>query len=438
MGGTSVTQVAERTESEIPRHKLGLKQSHPRWIRPARLIAGCLVAYAAILTALLAMAPHVTAPDEKTGMSVDGGGIGVATHQLLGRPGGTDFLIDYASAHALVHHDDAYDISERLVAKVGSPWPVSTANPHPPTLLVFILPFLFAHYETALTAWALAMIFVLALTVRLLGISWPLSGSAGIAIAVTFPGSYGISNPVPLIGLGIALAYRFRHEPVIAGLGICIAAAPKVSGLLLFAPFLLGRRIKAVLIGAAAFLILAVAPIAFQHDVWSRYLDKGVYAANANAGRDDNASLLYLGTRLGMPRLAPIVILGILALLAVVVTRDGFWPSAWLMVAALPIAWMYSLLTLVPLGFRSSLRNSRITAPVAIVAAGLAIGSPPGGKWPLPVFPTVVLLVYAQLLASGRSDDDGFWTAEWTPAMRRQRRANRSVAMAPTGPDVAD
>lgn len=211
----------------------------PKWLNTALTLAAL---YLLLLLGFSRLAPLVTVPDEAIALTPAGGGLGAAVHQFLGRLGGTDFLVDYASAYALVHHGDAYEITEKLSERVGAHWEVSTANPHPPTMLPFILPFLAGDYRSALGAWSLAMLFVLILSVRFLDVLWAVAGGVGVALAVSFPGAYGIGNPVPLIGLGLAIAYRWRNHPLLAGLGIALAAAPKISGILIVIPFLLARK----------------------------------------------------------------------------------------------------------------------------------------------------------------------------------------------------
>jgi hypothetical protein len=334
-------------------------------------------------------------------------------HQFLGRPGGTDFLVDYASAYALVHHGDAYEITEKLSERVGAHWEVSTANPHPPTMLPFILPFLAGDYRSALGAWSLAMLFVLILSVRFLDVPWAVAGGVGVALAVSFPGAYGIGNPVPLIGLGLAIAYRWRNHPLLAGLGIALAAAPKISGILIVIPFLLARRFKAVAVAAGVYGVLAGLPVLFQSNVWSRYFQAGVRAAVLNASRSDNASWLHLAERCGVSSFVVIALLGVLAIVAAIITRDTFWPAVWLIVVALPIAWMYSLLTLLPLAVHVVRRGSPTSIGLILAAAGLMIGSPPSSHWPVVVFPWVTMLAFIGLLLTRPMTGERFWLPHW-------------------------
>ena len=86
------------------------------------------------------------------------------------------------------------------------------------------------------------MIFALIWTVHLVGVRLAIAAPIGLAIAATFPGAEaGIGNAVPLIGLGIAIAYRYRDSPIVAAIGLTLAAAPKYSGLLLVIPFVLTK-----------------------------------------------------------------------------------------------------------------------------------------------------------------------------------------------------
>ena len=354
-----------------------------------------------------------------------GGGLGVAVQELLGRTLGTDFLVDYASASALTHHVDAYAQSPVLFQRLGIEWPVSTANPHPPTLLTLVLPFELVKYSHALAAWTLAMIFVLVATIRMVGLSWSLAVPIGVGLGLAMPGAYGISNPVLLIGFGVALAYRWHNEPFVAGLGIAIASAPKSSGLILVVPFLLARRFGTVAWAAICFAVMAAVPMLFQPDVWARYLDAGVQAIIFNQARPDNASLIHLGETLGLSSIAPLAVVGLAGVVLALLTRDTFWPTVWVMVVALPIAWMYSLLTFVPIGVLVFRRSGAV--PIALVAAatGLTLAGPPLGRWPVAIFPIVTILIYVAMLIGPRLGDGDFWIPEPVEAIlfRRPRAA---------------
>jgi hypothetical protein len=190
----------------------------------AGVVALCLV----VLLVLYRVSSLVTYPDEYFGMDATAYGVGVATHELLGRPGGTDLAVDYAQAHAMSHGGDAYAVADGLLKAVGiSNFPFATANTHPPTWEAIVLPLTLVKFNHAEQIFAFAMVLVYIATIALIGVRWPLAIAGGIAVAVSMPGAYGLNNPVPIIGLGVALAWRFRDQPLLAGLGIVLAAAPK-------------------------------------------------------------------------------------------------------------------------------------------------------------------------------------------------------------------
>jgi hypothetical protein len=381
-------------------------------------------AYAVILLVLHVVGGHRHLPDESLGVNDAAGGLAPALRQLLGRPDPRDFYVDYASAHAMLHGQNAYANSNILFKGLGPAWDVRTANPHPPTLLPLVAPFALANYGEALAAWALLMTFLYVATVRLLGVRLSYSIAIGVGIAVTFPGAFGIGNPVPIVGFGVALAYRFRYHSALAGLGIALAAMPKGSGLVLAIPFLAAARIKTLLWAAGFYLAAAVLPIVWQGDIWAQYFRHGTKAISANAVRHDNASVLRLArVHLGLPNSVTVAILAVIAVAIAWAQRDLFWAAVWLMVATLPIAWMYSLLTLLPLLIFALRTSPRRTTPLVILTGAVIIGSPPFGPWPTEVFPVVVFGA-AVICALARPVEPtmwfGSWTARWSPMFRDQ------------------
>jgi Glycosyltransferase family 87 len=234
-----------------------------------------------------------------------------------------EYLVDYPSARALRNGRDPYATSADLIDAVDGPaWPIEIANPHPPTLLPIVLPFSLLPYRASLAAWSMAMVFAYVLTLHLVGLRLSLAVPFGIAVALTFPGAYGIGNPVPLIGLGIACAYRFRDTPALAGAGLALATAPKSSTLVLLLPFVLTRRWRAALWGIVVTAVLAYIPLLFYASTWSRYRDAGWHAINVSVERADNASILNLADRIGILRGSAVVMLGLLALVVAIAIRD--------------------------------------------------------------------------------------------------------------------
>jgi Glycosyltransferase family 87 len=364
----------------------------------AGVVALCLV----VVFALYRLSFIVTFPDEQLGMDATAYGVGVAAHELLGRPGGTDLVVDYAAAHAMTHGGDAYAIAGDLIHAIGMDYPYGTANPHPPTTLSIVLPLTLVNFNRAEQIFAFAMLLAYIATIALVGVRMPLAVAGGIAVAVSMPGAYGLNNVVPMIGVGVALAWRFRDQPLLAGLGIALAATPKSSGLILLLPFAVSGRFKAAAWGAGCTAVLAAVPMAFQPTIWERYLKAGVAAIAINESRPDNGALLHLAQVHGVSTILAAGVIVSAALLLALVSRDTFWPTVWLMVALLPIAWTYSLLTLLPLGANILSRRPLAQASTAllVVAAGLTVGTLPAHEWPTIVIPIVVALAYVAILAA--------------------------------------
>lgn len=338
-------------------------------------------------------------------MASEYGPVNSFLQQVSGRNVTTDFLIDYASARALLDREDPYGIAAEIIDSKGLPaWPVSHANPHPPTMVSLAAPFALLSYQNALAAWSVLMVFALIGTICLIGVRLPIAIAVGLGIAITYPGAWGIGNAVPLIGFGVAVAYKYRNEPILAAVGLTLAAAPKISGLLLLLPFLLTLRIKALAWAAAMVSLLAVFPLMFFGGAWSRYLHAGAHAIRVNAERQDNASVLNLAHKHEVPQVLVAALLVAVAVSIAIRIKDSWWPSVWLIVAALPIAWMYSMLTLIPLFCATVRSRSSLGVGSVFLASALIVGSV-GGMWPTRAIPLIIALAAVGLT---QIDDDAF------------------------------
>lgn len=348
----------------------------------------------------------------KTGILEDGAGIDTEApppettlKQVLGRHVRTDFLADFASARALRAGTDPYLPMSELISRAGGPpWRLKGANPHPPTLLGIVLPLTFLGYGAALCVWSVGMILLLVGTLRLGRLRWGYAVPAGVFLGCVWPGAMAVGNPVPLTAFGIALAYRFRASHWLAGTGIALAAAPKLSGAVIALAFLVASQWRAIAVAAGGLAIAAVTPFVLFGGVWSSYLDAGGQAIRFNARRPDNAAIFNVGLPPGMT----VLLLVVSAVAVAVRRRDAFWPAAWLTVALLPIAWMYSLIALVPMALHAATGRRRLAVGCVAAAALLTFSSPPLGEWSTRVFPLIVALVLAALLFS---DAPGFWRA---------------------------
>ena len=175
---------------------------------------------------------------------------------------------------------------------------------------------------------------------------------------------------------------------------------------MLVLPFLLSRRWRAAILAILLTAVLACIPFLLYRRTWSSYLDSGVHAIRVSVARADNASILNLADRLGVSRTYALAILTLLAMVLAIVIRDLFWPAAWLMVAALPVAWMYSLLGLMPIAVVSLRRRSAIATGALVMSIALCVGSPPLGLWPGRLLPIIVALSAVAMTGIVEAD---FW-----------------------------
>jgi hypothetical protein len=394
-------------------------------------VGAAVATYLVLQVALHVLSPHVTLPNEAKGVGPEQGSLNAAVQQLLGRRVGTDFLADYASTRALVDGADPYAPIAATSTRIGEAWAVPDVNPHPPTQFAFVLPFTLLSYSAALSAWALLMVGVYITTLWALEVPLLYAVVGGVALAATFPGAYGIGNPVPLIGLGAALGWRWRDEPALAGAAVALATAPKLSGAVLVLPFLLTRRFRALWWAGGVLGVLATLPLFFEWDIWNRYGNVAPDAVRQVSARADNASLINLGHKVGVPTAAALALIGLATIALMVLRRDVYWPVVWLSVACLPIAWMYSLLTLVPLAVPIVWRAARVSVALVGLAAAAAVAIPPLGRWPVAGFPLVVALMFAAA-ATAPPERAQFWPAFHG---RRGRHSRRSpFARAPAVP----
>ena len=97
--------------------------------------------YIVVLLFMVLVVRHFQLPDEASGMDPSAGPVNALLQQASGKEVTSDFLVDYASALALWHGNDPYQVSAVIFDNEGLlAWPVGTANPHPPTMVVLAEP----------------------------------------------------------------------------------------------------------------------------------------------------------------------------------------------------------------------------------------------------------------------------------------------------------
>ncbi len=299
-----------------------------------------------------------------------------------------DIAQDYIGAKALINHNqELYPVLVTAFENMGITWQADHRSTHPPTAFLMVVPFTFFDYPTAQTLWMLCMFACILFTARVFNLNWKMSVLAGLLSLAWPPAIWSLGQFTPIWMLGLALAYRFREKPMLSGLFIGLASLPKYfAAATLIHP--LWRRRWAVLISFAGVWLAAVALLLLlRSDVLSTYLASNIGNSMDQILRPDNGALLVVAWRLGgWPGLAAVLVLIVCVFLSALRGEgSSAWACmVWLGIATLPIAWVYSLLPLLPwmiLTVNSGKRYPRLLAMIALVlpyasAAWVPIANP--------------------------------------------------------------
>jgi Glycosyltransferase family 87 len=341
------------------------------WIGPLPTVRGGLLVLGAVELALLLAIPAPANPD-KPGVV---GGIETAAAQLRGEGPPVDLVQDYVGARSLVLGGDPYEVLTRAYRSVGLDWQAEHRSTHPPTAFVLVLPVAWLPWKVASAIWAALMVVSIGCAWWALGARWELAAALAPATLLWPPAAWSLGQLTPLWLLGVTLAWRWRDAPRRAGAAVAVAALTKLLPAVMLVPDLLRRRLSALAafaatVGGALLVLVALRPEAVQ-----RYVTVARSVGQDQAARGENAALLWsFGHTFG----AGGVVVAVLVVGAVILrairesaspTGDrewSWWAWSWVAVALLPIAWIYSLLPLLP-AIVFSLRRGGV-ASYALVA----------------------------------------------------------------------
>ena len=283
-----------------------------------------------------------------------------AAATLKGAGPASDLAQDIIGFRAMTHHENAYPPIGLAGRALGLDWPVEHVSTHPPTAFVLVAPIAFLPWPLAAMIWAWLMLGLLAFAFRLYGLPWLIAlGLTPIALLWP-PVSTSLGQFTILWLFGLAVGYRsMRHSCFLSGVGIGLAALPKLLPGVMIVPFLSKRRWHALL-GMATVGIASLAGAALlSPDVLSQYVRANRLNAITMMLREDNASLLGTGYRWG-GGWGITLVSGFLALIVWTNRREvretgAPFPSTtlWMLltyvsVALLPVSWIYSLTPLLP------------------------------------------------------------------------------------------
>lgn len=330
-----------------------------------------LIAVAAVEVAVLLFVPAPANPD-KPGVL---GGIRTAAAQLRGEGPPVDLVQDYVGARRLVRGGDPYPLLTQAFASVGIDWPANHRSTHPPSAFVLVLPVAWLPWKAAAAVWAALMLAAIAGTWWALGASPQLAAALAPITLAWPPAAWSLGQLTPLWLLGLALAWRLRERPAGAGAAIALASLTKLLPALSLVPLLAVGRWRALRGFAAVWATAVGVCLLLQPSALERYAHVGRSVAREQAARGENSALLWAAWHdFGAAGVAVALVL-VAALIAVSLRRltanprlDRWsWDAwTWAGVALLPIAWIYSLLPLLPALVRSLRRGGLAARPLAL------------------------------------------------------------------------
>jgi hypothetical protein len=331
-----------------------------------------VIGVAAVALAVLLAIPAPPNPD-KPGRS---GGIRTAGALLRGEGPPVDLVQDYVGARAIVGRDEPYPVLTDAFASVGVDWSAPHRSTHPPTAFLLVLPVSWLPWTSASAIWAAAMIAAIAGAWWSFGLGVELAAVAAPLTLVWPPAAWSLGQLTPIWLLGIALAWRFRQRPQAAGAAIALASMTKLLPALALVPFLVLRRWSAVRGFAAVWAIAIAALVVVDADALGRYVEVARSVGHDQAARGENSALLV-----AVEHNYGIVGLTVASLIVAAVLGSSLWRLrarasldrwswdawTWAGVALLPIAWIYSLLPLLPALVRLARRGGALATALALV-----------------------------------------------------------------------
>jgi len=314
----------------------------------SRRASKALLAIAAAELVILLMLPAPADP-EHPGVF---GGLRTAAAQLRGKGPRTDLVQDYVGARRLAGSGDPYLPLGEAYAEVGISFHPAHRSTHPPTAFALTLSVAWLSWDTASAVWAALMLAAIG------GAWWSLGASPAAAAALAPatlawpPAAWSLGQLTPIWLLGLTLAWKWRQQQGAAGAAVAVASLTKLLPALSLVPLMAAPRRRRALLGfgavwAAALVLLLV----LRPSVLERYVDVIRSTGDNQSARRENAALLWAAAHnFGIAG----IVAGSLLVAAVLVTalalggEWAWWAWCWAGVALLPIAWIYSLLPLLP------------------------------------------------------------------------------------------
>lgn len=307
-------------------------------------------------------------------------GLGTPFDLLAGINESSDIGWEVAVARALVEPGIS------VYARMGEMGPLIGMEPydagvhtHPPTSFVLWLPLTFIPYTWWVGAYSVFSVSAIAGSMRIMRtpawVAYPLA----VLIALTSIGAFGLTTTYPVMALVLALAWRYRSNPWVAGPSYAVLAAGRgLAGLLLAYP-LIRRQWKTLTIAVALLLAFLVIAFALEPTVFADFLTVGRESIARYASEPYNYSPESILGRWGLPAWPWWLLALAIAAAALYRRQEPFWVFVWLAFALSPLAWVHSIIQAIPLLviLWASSRTGKMLVTVTAVLT-LAVFTPTG------------------------------------------------------------
>ena len=281
---------------------------------------------------------------------------------LSGNSPASDMAVNYLGARLLSDHENPYPILGPALKKVGIDWDVPHASTHPPTAILLAAPLSFFTWPvfSMLWAWLMTLLLYISLPKDLKGIP---QKALLLAVLLFWPPISFSLGQLTIIWLScVVMAYRYREKnPILAGVFIGVATFTKFFPVIMLTPFILRKKLGA-LIGAVFVWLLAVGILyLLDPQIWNSYFQANTSNFVHQMMRDDCSSFpVFLYKQFGITGalITAALLIGFVGHFLFFYMRQGIsgsigeyeWAGyVFFSIILLPIAWVYSVVPLLPL-----------------------------------------------------------------------------------------
>lgn len=270
----------------------------------------------------------------------------------------SDLGQDIIGLRALLRGQNPYPILSEAASSIGIvEWKANHRSTHPPTAFLLTLPVFSFPWPFASGIWGWVMIIMTVISLLLFNLRWEIAIIFTIISLFWPPMIFSLGQFTAIWLLCYAMAYHFRdRSPFFSGFLIGISSFTKFFPAVMLAPFLFRRKWFALVGFCVAWLIIVIILFSVSSTWLSDYWKIIKIDSIFQVTRADNGSVLgliykYFGTLGGI--LVVFVLLGLGLICLWINAKKPISFQEWglfifISIAILPVAWMYTLLPLLP------------------------------------------------------------------------------------------